>query len=83
MGSLPHRLKDDLERMKRWWHQRYSPLISSWLSHLGVGLGAMIMRMVLSATNYRTMFLCLSFIGLINLSYFTLFVREKSAIRRD
>ncbi len=52
-------------------------------SDLGVGLGAIIMGMVLSVANYRTMFLSLSLIGLINLSYFALFVRKETLIRKN
>ncbi len=48
----------------------------TFFSDLGVGLGAIIMGMVLSVTNYRTMFLCLSLIGLVNLFYFAFLVRK-------
>jgi predicted MFS family arabinose efflux permease len=48
---------------------------------LGVGLGAVIMGMVLSVTNYRTMFLCLTLIGLINFLYFNSFVRKRAVSR--
>ncbi len=49
------------------------------LSDLGVGLGAVIMGIVLRLTNFQTMFLCLTFTGIINLGYFYLFIlRRKS-----
>jgi predicted MFS family arabinose efflux permease len=48
---------------------------------LGVGLGAVIMGLVLSVTNYRTMFLCLTLIGLINFLYFNSFVRKRAVSR--
>ena len=47
------------------------------LDDLGLGLGPVIMGIVLSLTSYPVMFLCLGFIGLINLSYFYFFVAGK------
>jgi len=44
---------------------------------LGVGLGAVSMGLVLSFTDYQTMFLCLTLIGLINLFYLNRFARRK------
>lgn len=49
------------------------------LDDLGVGLGSVIMGIVLRLSNYQIMFLSLAFIGLINLSYFYYFVRERGA----
>ncbi len=47
------------------------------LDDLGVGLGSVIMGIVLRLSNYQVMFVSLSFIGLINLSYFYYFVRAR------
>ena len=49
------------------------------LDDLGCGLGSVIMGIVLRLSNYRVMFLSLAFIGLINISYFYYFVRDKGA----
>jgi len=46
---------------------------------LGMGLGPVIMGIVLRWTSYRIMFLCVVFIGIINISYFLFFVRGKKA----
>jgi predicted MFS family arabinose efflux permease len=45
---------------------------------LGVGLGAVIMGIVLQSTSYRTMFLCLALIAIINLGYFHYFMRDRN-----
>ena len=47
------------------------------VTDLGMTLGPVIMGMVLHATNYPTLFLCLALSGLIDLSYFYFFVRKK------
>jgi predicted MFS family arabinose efflux permease len=44
---------------------------------LGVGLGAVIMGIILRWTNYRVMFLCLAFVGVIAFLYFNFFVRKR------
>ncbi len=44
---------------------------------LGMCLGPVIMGIVLHMTSYPIMFLCLAFIGIINLNYFLFFVRKK------
>ena len=44
---------------------------------LGVGLGAVMMGIVLRWTNYQVMFLCLAFVGVIDLLYFNFFVRKQ------
>jgi MFS family permease len=46
-------------------------------SDLGVCLGPVIMGIVLHHTGYPIMFLCLAFIGVLNLVYFYYFVRKK------
>jgi len=48
------------------------------ISDLGMSLGPVIMGIVLQATGYQVMFLCLAFIGVINLIHFYFFVRGKS-----
>jgi len=40
------------------------------LSHLGLGLGPVIMGLIIRLSSYPVMFLCLAFIGVINLVYF-------------
>jgi MFS family permease len=47
------------------------------LSDLGIALGPAVMGMIIPLTSYRTMFLCLALICLINLSYFQFFVRKR------
>jgi MFS family permease len=47
------------------------------VSDLGMSLGPVIMGIVLHATNYQVMFLCLAFSGLISLNYFYFFVRQR------
>lgn len=49
------------------------------ISDLGISLGPVIMGVVIHVTGYQVMFLCLAFIGIINLLYFHFFVREGSA----
>lgn len=49
------------------------------LSDLGVGLGAVIMGIVLRATDFQTMFLCLALTGIINFTYFYFFVMKKAS----
>lgn len=49
-------------------------------SDLGVSLGAVVMGIILSLTNFPTMFLCLALISFINLSYFYFFARKKMKI---
>jgi MFS family permease len=43
---------------------------------LGTALGTMVMGIVVHSTSYPMMFLCLAFIGMINLNYFYFFVRK-------
>ena len=50
------------------------------ISDLGMCLGPVIMGIIIHLTSYPTMFLCLSLIGVINLSYFYFFVRKKKRI---
>ena len=47
------------------------------ISDLGLTLGPVIMGIILHATSYPIMFLCLVLISVINLSYFYLFIRKK------
>jgi len=47
------------------------------LSDLGVAIGPAIMGMIIPLTGYRTIFLCLALVCLINLSYFQFCVRER------
>ncbi len=49
-------------------------------SDLGVGLGPVIMGVILRYTNFQIMFLCLALTGIINLSYFYFFVKNRSKI---
>jgi MFS family permease len=44
---------------------------------LGTSMGTVIMGIVVHATSYPIMFLCLAFIGIIDLNYFYFFVRKK------
>ena len=46
------------------------------LSDLGLGLGPVIMGIIIRLSSYPIMFLCLAFIGVINLIYFYFFVRK-------
>jgi len=47
------------------------------IADLGSGMGSVIMGIVLQLTNYLTMFLCLTFTGVINLLYFYVAIRKK------
>ena len=47
------------------------------ISDLGSALGPVIMGLVVSATGYRVMFLCLAFLCLVNLFYFQFYVRRR------
>jgi MFS family permease len=47
------------------------------ITDLGISLGPVLMGIVVYATSYPTMFLCLVFIGFVNLGYFYFFVRKK------
>ena len=49
------------------------------ISDLGLGLGPVIMGVIISLSNYSIMFLCLAFVGVINLAYFHFFVRRKGS----
>lgn len=49
------------------------------ISDLGISLGPVLMGIVIHLAGYQVMFLCLAFIGIINLLYFHFFVREGSA----
>jgi MFS family permease len=43
---------------------------------LGVALGPLIMGFVVHLTDYPTMFLCLAFVAVINLTYFYFIIRK-------
>jgi predicted MFS family arabinose efflux permease len=45
-------------------------------SDLGMSLGAVIMGIILQATSYPIMFLCLALVGILNLSYFYFLMRK-------
>ena len=47
------------------------------ITDLGMSLGPVIMGIVVHATNYPTMFLCLALVGIIDLSYFYFFLRTR------
>jgi predicted MFS family arabinose efflux permease len=47
------------------------------LEDLGMGLGPVIMGIIIRASSYLIMLLCLVLIGIINLSYFYFFVRKR------
>ncbi len=47
------------------------------ITDLAMSLGPVIMGIILQSTSYAVMFLCLAFMGLINLGYFYFFVRKK------
>jgi len=49
------------------------------ISDLGLTAGPVIMGIILHATSYPIMFLCLAFVGIINLNYFYFFMRKKGA----
>jgi MFS family permease len=46
------------------------------LTDLGMGLGPVMMGIVIQSTSYPIMFLCLAFMGIINLIYFYFLVRK-------
>ncbi|MFB3886614.1 MAG: MFS transporter [Thermodesulfobacteriota bacterium] len=48
------------------------------ITDLGMSLGPVIMGMIIPLTSYRTMFLWLAFVGVINLNYFYFFVRKRA-----
>ncbi len=50
------------------------------IADLGTGLGPAMMGLILNWTNYRVMFLCLAFVGVINCLYFQYYVRKKGGI---
>jgi MFS family permease len=50
------------------------------ISDLGLSLGPVIMGIVTHVAGYPVMFLCLAFIGIINLCHFYFFVREKGHV---
>jgi MFS family permease len=45
-------------------------------SDLGMSLGAVIMGIILQATSYPIMFLCLALVGILNLGYFYFLMRK-------
>jgi MFS family permease len=47
------------------------------MTDLGIFMGPAVMGMVIQFTSYPIMFLCLSLVGIFNLLYFYLFVRDK------
>ena len=47
------------------------------ISDLGLTTGPVIMGIIIQSTSYPIMFLCLAFVGIINLNYFYFFVRKK------
>jgi MFS family permease len=47
------------------------------ISDLGLTAGPVIMGIIIQSTSYPIMFLCLAFVGIINLNYFYFFVRKK------
>jgi len=47
------------------------------ISDLGLTTGPVIMGIIIQSTSYPIMFLCLAFVGLINLNYFYFFVRKE------
>ena len=49
------------------------------ITDLGISLGSVVMGIIVHATSYPIMFLCLALTGIINLNYFYFFVREKRA----
>jgi len=51
------------------------------VADLGSGMGSVIMGIILQLTSYQTMFLCLTFTGVINLLYFHFLVRKKGGNR--
>jgi MFS family permease len=51
------------------------------VTDLGISLGPVIMGIVVHSTSYPTMFLCLAFIGVLNLNCFFFFVRKEGERR--
>ena len=51
------------------------------VADLGTGMGSVIMGIILTLTNYRTMFLCLAATGVINLLYFRFSLRKKGGMQ--
>jgi len=51
------------------------------IADLGTGMGSMTMGLIIHWTSYRVMFLCLAFTGLLNLLYFTFFVKKNQVDR--
>jgi MFS family permease len=47
------------------------------IGDLGISLGPVIMGIVIDSTSYPIMFLCLAFMGIVDLNYFYFFVRKK------
>ena len=47
------------------------------ITDLGISLGPVIMGVIIHTTIYPIVFLCLALMGIIDLNYFYLFVREK------
>ena len=47
------------------------------INDLGTSLGPVIMGIIIHTASYPIMFLCLAFIGIVNLNYFYFFVRKK------
>jgi MFS family permease len=47
------------------------------ITDLGISLGPVIMGFVIDSTSYPIMFLCLALMGIVDLSYFYFFVRQK------
>ncbi len=48
------------------------------VTDLAMSLGPVLMGIVIHSTSYMIMFLCLAFMGIINLNYFHFFVRKKN-----
>ena len=51
------------------------------IADLGTGMGSMTMGLIIHWTSYPVMFLCLAFTGLLNLLYFTFFVKKNQVDR--
>ncbi len=47
------------------------------MNDLGISLGPVIMGIIIQATNFKIMFLCLALTGFINLVYFYLFIKKR------
>jgi predicted MFS family arabinose efflux permease len=50
------------------------------IADLGTGIGPVLMGLILNWTSYTVMFLCLSFVGVINFLYFQLSVRKEGGV---